>query len=47
MTNKIALFLGLSVLVALILDAVLFEMSGSVFLARKFIDLVEWVKFWR
>lgn len=47
MTNKIALFLGLFVLVALILDAALFEMSGSVFLARKFIDLVEWVKFWR
>ena len=47
MTNKIALFLGALVLCGLVIDLLLYDMAGTLFLARKFIELIEWVKFWR
>ncbi|MEL7256416.1 MAG: hypothetical protein AAFN80_01055 [Pseudomonadota bacterium] len=47
MTNRLALVLGIVVLCALIIDAILFGMAGSFFLARKLVDLIEWLKFWR
>lgn len=47
MTNKIALFLGLMILGALMVDAVFYGWDSTVFLARKFVDLIEWLKFWR
>lgn len=47
MTNKIAFFLGAFVLFGLIVDQAFYDMSGSLFLARKMIELIEWLKFWR
>ncbi len=47
MTNKIALILGALVLCAIAVDAVLFDMTGTFFLARKLLDFIEWLKFWR
>jgi len=47
MTNPIALFLGALILGLLLLDVFLFEADNIVFLGRKFLDLVEWVAFWR
>ncbi len=47
MTNQIAIGLAL-VLAALIgLDAILFEWSNMLFLAKKFAALIEWMAFWR
>lgn len=47
MTNQIALFLGVLILIGLGVDAVYFDWSGTIFLARKLIDLIEWLAFWR
>ena len=47
MTNQIAIVLGILILAALGLDAYAFDWSNSFFLARKFIDLLEWLAFWR
>lgn len=47
MTNRI--FLGLLVLVvlALILDFAVTGGASLLFLARRFVDLVDWIAFWR
>ncbi len=47
MTNKIALALAILVIVMLILDRVLFQGAALFFLERKFLDLVDWLEFWR
>jgi hypothetical protein len=47
MTNQIAVVLGLLILAALALDAQLYEWSNTLFLARKLMDLIEWMAFWR
>ena len=47
MTNQIAVGLGLLILVALGVDWQLYDWTNSLFLARKFTDLIEWVAFWR
>ena len=46
MTNTIALWLGLVIVVASIADLVFNGGIALQFLARKFLDLVEWVDFW-
>ncbi|NHB76808.1 MULTISPECIES: glyceraldehyde-3-phosphate dehydrogenase [Rhodobacterales] len=46
MTNTIALWLGLVILAGIIADIALNGGSALMFLARKFLDLVEWVDFW-
>lgn len=46
MTNTIALWLGIVIVAAIIADAVLNGGSALLFLARKFLDLIEWVDFW-
>jgi hypothetical protein len=46
LTNTIALWLGLFLLAGLIADIALNGGSASLFLARKFLDLIEWVDFW-
>ena len=46
-TNRIALLLGLSILAFLGLDHVLNSGQLSLFLARKFMALVDYVEFWR
>ena len=47
MTDRIALWRGLVILAAILADLALNGGSALLFLARKFLDLVEWVAFWR
>ena len=46
MTNQIALGLGLLILGAIGADLLLNGGVALQFLARKFLDLIEWVAFW-
>ena len=47
MTDRIALVLGLLIASGIAFDAVFHDLSNTVFLARKFAELIEWVAFWR
>jgi hypothetical protein len=47
MTNTIALYLGIVILIGVGLDLALNDGAALVFLARKLVGLVEWVAFWR
>lgn len=47
MTNRIAITLGLMILVATGYDVMLNDHAGLVFLARKLLDLIEYLAFWR
>ncbi|RKT34530.1 hypothetical protein BXY70_0548 [Roseovarius halotolerans] len=47
MTNPIAIALGGLVLVGLAVDFWSYDWSGTIFLARKMADLIEWLAFWR
>lgn len=47
MTNKIAVAIGLFLVLAFIVDALAFGGNAPIFLAGKFANLVEWVAFWR
>ena len=46
MTNRIALGLGLAIVAILALDLV-FELGLSIFLGRRFLDLINLVAVWR
>jgi hypothetical protein len=46
LTNTIAIWLGLVIVAAIIGDLALNGGVALQFLARKFIDLIEWVAFW-
>ncbi|MCJ7871938.1 hypothetical protein Q4577_10025 [Marinovum sp. 2_MG-2023] len=47
MTNTIALYLAVFLLAAIGADFYLFGTEHSLFLAKKFLDLLEWLSFWR
>ena len=47
MTNRIALFLGFFILVAIAIDVFLYGTEHLLFLAKKFAELIEWIAFWR
>ena len=47
MTNRIALALGAMILLALGYDLLLDDMAGLLFLARKMLDLIDYLAFWR
>jgi hypothetical protein len=47
MTDRIALGLGFTILLAIGLDVVLNDSSALLFLMRKFADLLEYLSFWR
>ena len=47
MTNSIAIGLGLLILGGIGVDAFLTGGEGLMFLARKGLDLLEWIAFWR
>ncbi len=47
MTNRLALVLGGLVLGLLILDLGILHTGATLFLGRKFADLVEYLSFWR
>jgi hypothetical protein len=46
MTNRIALVLAVLILALVAADLAL-DWGGTLFLARRFADLVEWLAFWR
>ena len=45
-TNTFAIVFGLVIVAAIAIDLA-FGLGGSLFLARRFVDLVRWVAFWR
>ncbi len=47
LTNTIALYLGAALALAIGADILINDGVGLMFLVRKFLDLVEWVVFWR
>ena len=47
MTNRIAAFLGLILLGLLLADVLIFGSEHIVFLAKKLLDLIDWMAFWR
>ncbi len=46
MTNRIALVIGIVIAAAIAMDALANDGMALGFLSRKFVDLIEWVKFW-
>ncbi len=47
MTNRIAIGLGLLIVLLLAYDAVRQDWAATVFLGRKGMDFIEWLAFWR
>ena len=47
MTNSIALSLGLLIIGALALDVMMYGSEHVIFLAKKMLELIEWLAFWR
>jgi hypothetical protein len=47
MTDRIALSLGLLIVVALGLDLYFFGSDHMVFLGKRIYELIEWLAFWR
>ena len=47
MTNSIALILGMVLAACVAADAFLNDGMVLLFLARKFLELIEWIAFWR
>jgi hypothetical protein len=47
MTNRIAIVLGLLILGGVAYDVLRNDLSGLLFLARKLMDLIEYLAFWR
>jgi hypothetical protein len=47
MTNRIAAVLGLILLGLLLADVLVFGSEHIVFLAKKLLDLIDWMAFWR
>ncbi len=47
MTNRIALFLGLFLIAAMIADVYLYGTEHLLFLGKKLFELIEWIAFWR
>ena len=47
MTTPIAIVLATAVIVALGVDTMMYGNQHLIFLVKKFVDLIEWVAFWR
>ena len=47
MTNTIAIGLGVVILSALAVDSYLYGSDHLIFLAKKGLELIEWLAFWR
>ena len=47
MTNKVAIALAVLIAGAFLSDMAFNDGQTSAFLARKFLDLISWVAFWR
>ena len=47
MTNQLAIILGAVILLLVGLDVVVWGTENLLFLSKKFLELTEWVAFWR
>lgn len=47
MTNRIAFFLALLIVIGLVLDFIYQHGDGTLFLLRKLSAAIEWLAFWR
>jgi hypothetical protein len=47
LTNTIAVYLGAALALVIGADLLANDGAGLMFTVRKFVDLVEWVAFWR
>ena len=47
MTNTLAIILGILIVAAIGVDYLFFGTEHLVFLAKKFMSLIEWLAFWR
>lgn len=47
MTNGVAIGLALIIASGLALDYYVYDLEGSLFLARKTLALIDWLAFWR
>lgn len=47
MTNPIAVFLGVFVVALFGFDYLQYDWANTLFLFRKFTELIEWMAFWR
>ncbi|MFW2545159.1 hypothetical protein ACN2XU_21230 [Primorskyibacter sp. 2E107] len=47
MTHRLAIILGLLIIVAFAVDYAFYDTKHLVFLAKKMLDLIEWLAFWR
>lgn len=47
MTNRIAIVLGLLIVAGLAYDVLRNDVTGVLFLARKLMELIEYLAFWR
>jgi len=46
-TNRLAVLLGIFILIAVAVDVVLNGTENLLFLSKKFLELIEWIAFWR
>ncbi|MGV6847265.1 MAG: hypothetical protein ACWA5A_02675 [Marinibacterium sp.] len=47
MTDRIALFLAIVILIAVIADVSVFGTQHIIFLSKKLQNLIDWLAFWR
>ncbi|MEX0339783.1 MAG: hypothetical protein AB3N11_12175 [Arenibacterium sp.] len=47
MTNRIAIVLGALILIAVVLDILIFGNEHVIFLGKKLLEFIDWIAFWR
>ena len=47
LTNRIAIALGLILIAAIVVDVMVYGTEHLIFLAKKMMELMEWIAFWR
>lgn len=47
MTNRLAILLGIFLIIVVVVDVVLYGTDHLLFLSKKFLELIEWIAFWR
>ncbi len=47
MTNRLAVILGVLIVLSITIDVLLFGPVHMIFLGKKLFDLIEWMAFWR
>ena len=46
-TNRIAIFFGLFLIAAIVVDVMIYGNQHLIFLGKKMFELIEWIAFWR